>query len=273
MFAAASLAAAALAAYAFEEARHCRLTRVRLALPNIPLPFVGLTIALLSDTHHGPFVTLDYLASVVAMTNALEPDVIALGGDYTQRQRSYQRGVNNAHFIAPGIAVLGGLRAKLGRFAVLGNHDRRLSTIKTRRALAKAGLQELTNTGVWLERGGARLRFCGVDDWSTGQPDLRAALGDAQADDAVILLAHNPDYVQRIRDRRVGLVLSGHTHGGQVVLPLIGAPYVPSRYGQKYRSGLVQGPVARVFVTRGVGTIVPPVRLGCPPEVVFITLV
>ena len=265
---------AAAVAYAFREARHCRVRRVTIALPNLPSPFVGLTIALLSDTHHGPFVTLRYLESVVAMTNTLKPDVIALAGDYTQRQRSFQLGMDNSHFIAPGIAVLGGLRAKMGRFAILGNHDRRLSTVKTRRALAAAGLQELTNKGVWLTRGGARLRICGVDDLTTGEPDLLAALGDSTVDDAVILLAHNPDYVERIvRDPRVGLVLSGHTHGGQVVLPGIGAPYVPSRYGQKYRRGLVQGPVARVFVTTGVGTILPPVRLGCPPEVVLITLV
>ena len=87
------------------------------------------------------------------------------------------------------------------------------------------------------------------------------------------LLSHNPDFVETIRDRRVGLVLSGHTHGGQIVLPGYGAPIVPSRYGQKYLYGLVQGPCCQVFVTRGVGTVTPPVRFLCRPEVVLITLV
>ena len=85
-------------------------------------------------------------------------------------------------------------------------------------------------------------------------------------------MTHNPDYVELIRDPRVDLVLSGHTHGGQIVLPFVGAPVLPSRYGQKYRNGLVQGPSARVFVTTGVGTIGPPMRFGCPPEVALITL-
>ena len=142
----------------------------------------------------------------------------------------------------------------------------------TRRALAENGLTELTNTGVWLERGGSRLRLCGVDDWATGRPDLRRALGDTRLGDACLLLSHNPDFVEHIRDPRVDLVLSGHTHGGQVVLPLIGAPVTASRYGQKYVHGLVQGPSARVYVSRGVGTIGPPVRFGCPPEVTLLTL-
>ena len=91
-------------------------------------------------------------------------------------------------------------------------------------------------------------------------------------DEACILLTHNPDIVQKIRDPRVDVVLSGHTHGGQVVLPLVGAPFTASRYGQKYRAGLVQGPTARVYVSRGVGTIGLPIRWDAPPEITLITL-
>ena len=119
----------------------------------------------------------------------------------------------------------------------------------------------------------ARLRICGVGDLWTDRQDLKTALGDATPGDAVLLLSHNPDFVETIRDRRVGLVLSGHTHGGQIVLPGYGAPVVPSRYGQKYLYGLVQGPCCQVFVTRGVGTVTPPVRFLCRPEIVLITLV
>ena len=87
------------------------------------------------------------------------------------------------------------------------------------------------------------------------------------------MLSHNPDFAEELRDSRVGLMVSGHTHGGQVVLPGYGAPIVPSRYGQKYVHGLVEGPACRVYVSRGVGTVTPPVRLFCPPEISLITLV
>ena len=262
------------AAYALHEAKVCRVERVSVALRNLPAAFEGTTVAFVTDTHHGPGVSLVYLEEVVALTNALRPDLVALGGDYVQRSRFHHFQARGSHrrYIAPGVAVLAGLRAPLGRFAVLGNHDRKESVMLTRRALAENDLTELTNAGVWLERGGSRLRLCGVDDWATGRPDLRRALGDARSDDACLLLSHNPDFVEHIRDPRVDLVLSGHTHGGQVVLPLIGAPVTASRYGQKYVRGLVQGPSARVYVSRGVGTIGPPVRLGCPPEVTLLTL-
>ncbi len=130
----------------------------------------------------------------------------------------------------------------------------------------------MTNRGLWIEAGGARIWLCGVGDYWTGWQDLPAALGPASVDDAVILLSHNPDYVEKIEDPRVGIVLAGHTHGGQVDIPVIGPPIIPSLYGQKYAQGLVQGPVARVFVTRGIGTISPPIRLNCAPEIVLFTL-
>ena len=256
--------------YPFLEAKWCRVVRRTIALPNLPLPFRGTTVALLADVHHGPFVPLAYIRHVVAMTNALQPDIVALVGDFVHYHHTY---------IAPAIDELGKLKGTLGRFVVRGNHDnqdyhgtrnfRPLSCA----ALVEAKLPDLNNTGTWFERGGARLRICGVGDLWTDHQDLETALGDATESDAVLLLSHNPDFVETIRDRRVGLVLSGHTHGGQIILPGYGAPIVPSRYGQKYLYGLVDGPCCPVFVTRGVGTVTPPVRFLCRPEVVLITLV
>ena len=262
-------------AYMAWEAKRPVVNRFETTLRDLPAAFDGLRVAFLSDTHHGPFVPLAYLADVVEMANELRPDVVLLGGDYVQRRRAafVHLGRDHRRYIRPGIDVLADLRAPLGRFAVLGNHDYRTDPVLARRALRDAGFTDLTNAGVWLERpSGARLRIAGVDDCRTGRPRLRQALGDLRAGEACLLLTHNPDYVERVRDARVDLVLSGHTHGGQVVLPLVGAPMVPSRYGQKYRAGLVQGPRARVLVTTGVGTIGPPVRFRCPPEVVLITL-
>ena len=262
-------------AYMAWEAKRPVVTRVETTLRDLPAAFDGLRVAFLSDTHHGPFVPLAYLEDVVDLTNAQRPDLVLLGGDYVQRRRAafVHLGRDHRRYIAPGIGVFADLCAPLGRFAVLGNHDYRTDPVRTRRALRDAGFTDLTNAGVWLERpGGARLRVAGVDDCRTGRPRLRQALGDLRAGEACLLFTHNPDYVERVRDARVDLVLSGHTHGGQVVLPFVGAPVVPSRYGQKYLAGLVQGPRARVFVTRGVGTIGPPVRFRCPPEVALITL-
>ena len=266
------LSGGAGAAYALREAHRCVVERVEVHPRHLPVPFDGLKIAFLTDTHHGPFVPVSYLEEIVRMTNALRPDVIALGGDYVQRRRPlYPRG-NQRHRIAPGIAALAGLRAPLGCFAVLGNHDHKVSAMLTRRALAENGFVELTNTGVFLARGEARLYLCGVDDLRTGKPNLRRALGRCGPADACLLLSHNPDFVEHLSDPRVDLVLSGHTHGGQVVLPLVGAPTTASRYGQKYRSGLVQGPTARVYVSRGIGTIGLPVRWGATPEITLLTL-
>jgi predicted MPP superfamily phosphohydrolase len=256
--------------YPFLEAKWCRVVRRTIALPNLPPPFRGTTVALLADVHHGPFVPLAYIRHVVAMTNALKPDIVALAGDFVHRHDSY---------IAPAIDELGNLKGALGQFAVRGNHDNqdyhgmRNFRPLSRAALAEARIPDLYNTGAWLERSGARMRICGIGDLWTDHQDLETALGDATENDAVLLLSHNPDFVETIRDCRVGLVLSGHTHGGQIVVPGYGAPVVPSRYGQKYLYGLVDGPCCPVFVTRGVGTVTPPVRFLCRPEVVLITLV
>ena len=250
--------------YGLLEAKWLRVERVTIPVPNLPPEFVGTTIAFLSDIHHGPFVPLDYIRRAVAVANSLQPDVVALGGDYVYREPKYA---------GPSIGELGKLRAKLGRFAVLGNHEYyRFGRGTASRALLENGFVELTNCGTWIHRGPARLRICGVGDFWGDRQNLPAALGDATGCDPVILLSHNPDYAEEILDSRVGLVLSGHTHGGQINFPGFGAPIVPSLYGRKYTRGLVQGPVSKVFVTTGVGTITPAIRFCCRPEIALITL-
>ena len=141
-----------------------------------------------------------------------------LTGDYVSRHPRY---------IEPGIEALGKLEARIGRFAVLGNHDHWEAAPAVRHALAEAGISLTDNMGFWLDRQGDRLRICGVGDLWTDRQDPQFALGDATTHDAVIMLSHNPDYAETIRDRRVGLILSGHTHGGQVVTP--GVLWRPNR--------------------------------------------
>jgi predicted MPP superfamily phosphohydrolase len=253
------------AIYGRAEAHWLTVTRHTLLVPNLPPSFVGKTIALLTDPHHGPFNSLSFLQSVVERTNALRPDLIALGGDFIQgREREY---------IAPALQVFGALRAPLGVFAVPGNHDHLRGNITAvRRAIGDNGLLDLTNSGRWIALDGDRLRIGGVDDLWHGEQDLDAALGDAGERDACILLSHNPDYAETLRDPRVGLMLSGHMHGGQIVLPGIANPWLPSSYGTKYLQGLVRAPRTQVFVSRGLGTVGLPFRFRCPPEINLLTL-
>ncbi len=249
--------------YPLLEAKWCRVTRQRVVLEALPAAFTGFRIALLSDIHHGPFVPLSYVRHVVALANALEADLVCLCGDYVHRGR---------RFIAPVGEALAALRGRSGVVAVLGNHDHWDGAAATRRALAAARIPELRNGGQWIYRGGARIRFAGVGDLLEDRQDLAGALGDARADDVTVLLSHEPDFAEGIADRRVSLVLSGHTHGGQVHVPGYGPPVLPTRLARKYASGLVRAPATQVFVTRGVGTITPPVRLCCRPEVALLTL-
>lgn len=250
--------------YGFFEAGWVRVDRQTLRLPRLPVSLHGLTVAFITDIHHGPYTDLEYVAGIVRTTNLLAADLTLLGGDYSLRDRQY---------IGPCLEVLAGLRAPLGVYGVLGNHDYWHGARETKAGLRAAGVTELTNAGVWVERGGERFRLAGVDDLWAGRPELAPALGDATPADACLLVSHNPDFAETLRDRRVGLVLCGHTHGGQVVLPGVGAPWTPSRYGEKYARGLVEAPATTVYVSRGLGTSGVPARIGSRPEINLFTLV
>src|SRR5262245_9955822 len=212
----------------FEAGWFC-VDRQTIPVPRLPPSFANKTVALLTDLHHGPFTGLGYIRDIVTRTNALAPDLIVLGGDYCHK---------GAKYITPCLEVLADLRAPLGVFGVLGNHDHWDGRELAHRGLAAAGIHDLTNAGRWLTIGPDRLRIAGVDDLWEGRQDLDAALADATSSDACLLLSHNPDYAETLTDRRVGLVLSGHTHGGQILLPGNGYDHVPSRYGAKYLAGL-----------------------------------
>lgn len=249
--------------YGFAEAGSVQVVRVPVVVPNLPAAFDGTTIAFLTDIHHGPYVSLDFVRAIVRTANVLRPDIVVHGGDYVLRSGEY---------IRPVFDVLRELRAPLGSFGVLGNHDHWHSLEETRQAMRAARIMELTNSGVWLTRGNARMRLGGVDDLWGGEPTLVPALSDAKADDACIVVSHHPDFAERVDDSRVGLMLSGHTHGGQVFVPGIVNPFIPSKFGDKYRAGLCDAPQTRVYVSRGLGLTGMPVRYNCPPELTLLTL-
>ena len=249
--------------YACIEAGWSHVVHRQLQMPALPVAFRGLRIAFLTDIHHGPWTSLAYIRACVAKANELKPDLILLGGDYCH---------NGSEYIRPSITALGALKAPLGVFAVLGNHDHYHGAELTRDALEENSIGLLLNEGVWLKRGGGRLCLAGVDDFWMGNSKVQPALEGVGKDERCLLVSHNPDFVEQLHDPRVGLMLSGHTHGGQVVFPLVGAPIVPSWYGQKYCHGLIQTPNNLLFVSRGLGTITPPVRFRCRPEINLLEL-
>lgn len=264
-FAAAAVPPALGLAYGYLEARWLVVDRQTVTVPRLPAPFEGKTVAVVADVHHSHLVPLDYVNAVVDATNALKPDLVALPGDFVHEHAEHA-------YTRPCIEALARLRAPLGVYAVPGNHDHWDNVGLLHRCLREYGITDLTNAGTGVECGRARMRVGGVDDFWEGDRDLDAALGDARAGDCCLLLSHNPDFVERLRDRRVGLVLSGHMHGGQVVLPGVGYRRLPSLYGKKYLEGLVQTPHTQVFVSRGVGVTGVPLRFRCPPEINLLTL-
>jgi predicted MPP superfamily phosphohydrolase len=235
--------------------------RQRIVVPGLPPAFDGVRAAVLTDLHHGPWTGLPYIRAAIRVAGELNADLILLGGDYSHCSSQY---------IDPCVEALAELRAPLGMYAVLGNHDYYNNVAMTRAALERNKIELLLNSGVWLERHGQRLWLGGVDDYACGVPELEPALQGLKPNEPALLLSHNPDFVEEIKDPRVALTICGHTHGGQVVFPIVGAPIVPSRYGQKYLRGLIKADDHLVYVSRGVGTITPPVRFMDPPEVTLL---
>jgi predicted MPP superfamily phosphohydrolase len=246
------------------EPRWLRVEHITIPVEGLGAAWQGARIALLSDTHCGPFTSPDYIAHAVDLANRLEPDLVLLLGDYVHGAASN---------LAPGIAPFANLQAREGVFSVLGNHDHWASRDTALRSLAAARVDRLDNRCARLSRRGDPLAVVGVGDLMEDVQLLRQALRHVPADVPRIVLSHNPDYAELMPSNvRVDLMVSGHTHGGQVQIPLYGAPRLPSRYGRKYQEGLVRGPHCPVYVTRGVSTISPPVRFLCRPEITLIQL-
>lgn len=260
----------AVLAYGFAETYWIRVKEYTFTDLDLPAAFDGTRIVLLTDIHRGPFFSQGRVASLVERANALEPDLLVLGGDYVFGDTGYTQSC---------FAELKNLRAPLGCFAVLGNHDYEEydsdigDPAPVIEAIAEAGITLLRENGVWIEREDARIRIGGVSDYREDFPVLAPTLEGTSEDDFVLLVSHNPDFAEELPAGAVDLVLSGHTHGGQVTFFGLWAPYLPSEYGQKYRTGVVVTENTTVIVSNGIGTsTVPPIRLFARPQIVVITL-
>ncbi len=245
--------------------------RYDIPIKGLPAALEGLRIVHVSDTHYGPFVSMPYLEKVFERVNALQPDLVALTGDYVHY---------TPDSVNPGIGALAVLEGRLGVVAVMGNHEHWEGAEACRARFQSIGLPLVDNARLFLTARGLEsaptpdaLCVAGVGDLWEDEVSFEKALANVPEDMPRLVLSHNPDAAERVTpDRRVDLMLSGHTHGGQIALPLIGPPIAPSEYGFKYLGGLCQGPHNPVIVSRGVGLAGIPLRFGVPPEVGLITL-
>ncbi len=238
------------------------VTERRIWVPRLPQAFRGFRIVHLTDIHHGLFLPLHVVIEAVELANQLEPDLVALTGDLVTYSRA---------LIEPVADVLGRLCARYGVLAVLGNHDFRVGADQIARALCREGIEVLRNRHTSLRRRGEALFAAGIDDLGYGA-DLPRALRGIPPGAPTLLLAHNPRIIRRAARSGVSLVLSGHTHGGQVNLPLVGTIYGRSPEQMRFKIGWDRLGPTQIYVSRGIGTVVLPVRVRCPAEIAHLEL-
>jgi len=243
------------------------LTETDIFIRELPPSFENFRIVQVSDVHHSSMVSLEEVRRVVALAQGARGDMVVLTGDYTTSRRRY---------IEPCAEALGALEAPAGVWAVLGNHDHYTDGELTRRALARHGIGVLDNAHTLIRRDGSSsdadaLQLAGIDDWSWGYADWARALGGLDRTRPTLLLSHEPQVFDLPEVAGVSLILSGHTHGGQVSLPFIGAP---ARFIAefKYLRGRYERAGTQLYVSRGTGVVGLPVRFGARPEIAVLRL-
>ena len=273
---ASAFGAAGLVLYSGELERHwIDVTQRDVALRGLPADFEGMRIVQLSDIHMDSFTEPFFMRRVIERINELKPDAVFLTGDFVTSGRWPNADARKAAWECA--EILKKLECK-SVHAVLGNHDVIVGAATIEAALRSSSISVLRNSFVPLERGSARIWLAGLDDPLAGHPDLDAAIPENirnLRNEPVVLLCHAPDYAVHIRSHAaseaVGLMLSGHTHGGQIRLPLIGALVLPPM-GKRFVEGWFQLGNMGLYVNRGIGTIGVPFRLDCPPEITLFTL-
>ena len=251
-----------------------RLVRLEIELTRLPPGLDGLTIAQLSDFHYDEYLGKIPIRRAVEIVNQLQPHLVVLTGDYVTISvlSDYLHNAKRAaDVIEPCAQLLSPLRAPLGVYTVLGNHDTDSDPVRIVETLQPHGITALRNRSIPLQANGSRIWLAGVEDALVGKPDLDATLRGIPRNEPVVLLAHEPDFADETARHPVDLQLSGHSHGGQIRVPLIGALYYPE-LARKYPRGLRQVGPLMLYTNSGLGTIRIPARLDCPPEVTLFTL-
>lgn len=239
--------------------------RANVGFQSWPASTPPVRVALLADLHvQGPDLSPERMARIAAQVNAQKPDLILIAGDFSGDRTLRTRLYSEAEIAAS----LKTLKAPLGVYAVLGNHDHWRDGPAMTRAVSAAGIPVLVNQAV---RAGP-LTLAGADDIHTGNADVEALARSAAAlPGPTVVLSHSPD-IAPLLPPRFGLVLAGHTHCGQIVLPLIGRIATASRYGERYACGMIREAGRTTIVTAGIGTSVLPLRFGAPPDFRIITI-
>jgi predicted MPP superfamily phosphohydrolase len=267
-----SLAAAGTGAFTFSllnEPDVLEVTEVTIKLPRLTPRFYGFRIAQISDIHMGAWMNAERLRRVVDLVKAQKPELVAITGDFFTGPVWNQRQVRAADEL---VAEISRLTEEIPAVGVLGNHDHWSDAEEVRSALARCGVIEIGNSFHTIERDGQQLHIAGVDDIWYDHDDLDEVLSRLPESGEAILLAHEPDFADESAvTGRFGLQLSGHSHGGQIVLPVVGAPVLP-RLGKKYPSGLYKVQDMWQYTNRGVGMLEPAVRINCRPEITVFTL-
>jgi predicted MPP superfamily phosphohydrolase len=253
-------ALAQVAREAIAEANTLTVEEVKVYLKRLPKELDGFRLVQLSDIHHSPFTSLEHVLRTVEAANKLAPDMFVLTGDYVSHETEY---------IAPMADAMSNLRSEFGTFACLGNHDHWTDGELVTDLLRGEGITVLINEGFRFKARNASFWLAGVDDLMVGKTDVRSALNGSTDDEMKLLLAHNPAILRRAARLGVDLMLSGHTHGGQVKLRDEEKRLLPRR---KMTNGLYRRQNTQVYINRGIGTVVVPFRYQCPPEITLIEL-
>ena len=263
------LGLAALAIWSFLiEPNRLIVHQETIKIDNWPDELSGLRIALIADIHTGaPFINDQKLQQIVSTTNALNPDLIVLLGDYMAPNSWH------SHRVEPEVtaAALKNLKCPLGVYSVLGNHDWWYNGERVRRALEQNGIRVLEDEAAEIKWHDKSFWLVGLADFWTRPQHVDQTIARVQPGSTIIALTHNPDIFPSL-PHSVPILLAGHTHGGQVNIPLIGTPIVPSRFGAKYTAGHLFENDHHLFVTTGIGTSILPVRFRVPPEIVILTI-